>query len=77
MHLFLFEGWRRGLIDEEAGYPSNYRFLTFTTIFSEVCVLYFELKLKFTQTMLFLRKIVKSLAKNVVFESQNSSSEVW
>ena len=77
MHLFFFEGWRRGLIDKEAGYPSNYRFLTFKAIFSEVCVLYFELKLKFTQIMRFLRKIIITVAKNVVFESSNSSFEVW
>ena len=68
MHLIdVFWGLEKEVDDNEVGYPSHYGFLTFKAIFSEVCVLCFELKLKFTQTLPFLRKIVKTLAKNVVF----------
>lgn len=41
-----------------------------------VCVV-LCIELKLTQTMRFLSKIIMTKAKNVVFESRNSSSEVW
>ena len=73
----VFEDWRRKCMIENMGILKNIdSSLSESFLARYVCVV-LCIELKLTQTMRFLSKIIMTKAKNVVFESRNSSSEVW